>query len=82
MTHENAIVMRAAHETGHEWKNVLMRDAQGNITAARGTHHALPTITELKRTSAALPRASEARAFYWQTCGGCFPVSVRPKNGR
>lgn len=59
MTHENAIVNARGERRDIEWKNVLMRDAQGNITGILG---AGTDITELKRTLGALRESERSKS--------------------
>lgn len=59
MTHENAILTARGERRDIEWKNVLTRDAHGNVTGLLG---AGIDITELKRTMSALRESERSKS--------------------
>ena len=59
MTHENAIITMRGERRDIEWKNVLMRDSQGNVIGVLG---AGIDITELKRTMSALRESERSKS--------------------
>ena len=74
MTHENAIITMRGERRDIEWKNVLMRDSQGNVIGVLG---AGIDITELKRDDerAARKRTQQKRPA-GQLAGCCVPLFV------